>query len=77
MELTFFFHRVPGSRPMSPDPNKCRKFQDWFEEKRADSPFQPYVKNGTRYLKRKDVNIACGQSGILLYKQKEPEFGLR
>ena len=39
-----FFHRLPGSWAMSPDPGKWRQFQDWFEEKRADSAFHPYVK---------------------------------
>ena len=26
-----FFHRLPGSWAMSPDPNEWRQFQDWFE----------------------------------------------
>jgi len=38
-----FFHRLPGSWAMSPDPEKWRQFQDWFEMKRADTAFRPYV----------------------------------
>ena len=49
-----FFHRLPGSWAMSPDPEKWRQFQDWFETKRAISTFRPYVKKAalqTRWYK--------------------------
>ena len=39
-----FFHRLPGSWAMSPDPEKWYQFQDWFETKHANSAFHPYVK---------------------------------
>ncbi|KAK2139362.1 hypothetical protein LSH36_1835g00006 [Paralvinella palmiformis] len=49
-----FFHRLPGSWAMSPDPNEWRQFQDWFEMKRANPKFRPYVKRAalqTRWYK--------------------------